>query len=137
VAQLLAHESGSDVARMQDNSGWTTLMLATCYCHEDSTESTVTLLLTHESGPKVTRMEKNKQETPPPPPGDCRILLVSNGSHIHDAALQLRESRRPTQRPLINISVRFANAFFVCNRLYWNAQPYPMLSWNASRFLIP
>ena len=59
VAQLLAHESGSEVARMREEGGWTTLMVAACNSRADSTEETVAQLLAHESGSEVARMKEN------------------------------------------------------------------------------
>ena len=49
VGRLLAHESAGDVARMQNEEGWTALMLAASNAGTKSTDATVARLLEHES----------------------------------------------------------------------------------------
>ena len=63
VAQLLAHESGSEVARVRISDGKTALILAAQSAGSDSTEATVAQLLAHESGSEVARMRTNDGST--------------------------------------------------------------------------
>jgi ankyrin repeat protein len=60
VARLLAHESGSDVVRMQNEDGYTALMLAAMDSNYTSTQETVAQLLSHESGGDVARVKDNE-----------------------------------------------------------------------------
>jgi ankyrin repeat protein len=63
VAQLLAHESASDVARMQDCEGWTALMFAAGHASNCSTDTAVSLLLAHESATDVAHIQNNLSQT--------------------------------------------------------------------------
>jgi ankyrin repeat protein len=60
VAQLLAHESSSQVMRLQDRHGYTALMLAVRYSASDSSDATVAQLLAHESSMEVAKMRSNR-----------------------------------------------------------------------------
>jgi ankyrin repeat protein len=76
VAQLLAHESSAQVARMKTNKGQTILMLAvyTAAPHSSSTEATVAQLLTHESAGDVSRMQDKL--------GTTALMLVAANAAI-------------------------------------------------------